>query len=375
MMFTENLQDLIPAEKRLIPADAKEYAFTGRIDFDVQNAPVFVFAGSAVTIRFTGTSAGILIRNRRFYNNMEVGFLLDGAQGKLSFDENDKAIYLPVAENLTDGTHELTVFKRQDATHCFAFFGAVLDADACVLTPPPAAVRRMECYGDSVSAGAVSEAWDCAGAQDPPDTQGVFDNAFYSYAAITARNLGASLHNVAQGGIAVFDHTGYYHAPDCIGMETAYDKLIYFPEGGVFPSGDGVFGMKAWDFARYTPQAVLFAVGQNDPHREGFPDNDIRNSAYRASWKAAYKRILTDLLGKYPRAHFVLLTTVLMHDAQWDAAIEEIRLELDSPRVSHFYFRRNGAATPGHPRITEQYEMAEELTAYLSAMGDALWAD
>lgn len=91
--------------------------------------------------------------------------------------------------------------------------------------------RKIECYGDSVSAGAVCEAVDFVASCDPEDHQGVYDNAWHSYAMITARNLGAQIHNIAQGGIAIFDNTGYYHAPNYIGMESVYNKLCYFPEG------------------------------------------------------------------------------------------------------------------------------------------------
>jgi hypothetical protein len=64
-----------------------------------------------------------------------------------------------------------------------------------------------------------------------------------------------------------------------------------------------------------------------------------------------------------------------MHSPDWDNAVDEIADELGDEKITHFMFKRTGKATPGHPRITEQYEMAEELTAYLSAMGDEIWKD
>ena len=182
---------------------------------------------------------------------------------------------------------------------------------------------------------------------------------------ITARNLGAQIHNIAQGGIAIFDNTGYYHAPNFIGMESVYDKLCYFPEGAK--------GVTPWDFELYTPDVVLFAVGQNDPHNEGHEDFDIADPEYRAKWKNAYKNIILDLRNKYPNATFVLLLTVLCHGEEWDKAVDEIAAELNDEKISHFMFTRTGKATPGHPRLPEQYEMAEELTAYLSNMGDKIW--
>ena len=148
-------------------------------------------------------------------------------------------------------------------------------------------------------------------------------------------------------------------------MESAYDKLCYFPEGKK--------GITKWDFSSYVPNVVLFAVGQNDPHREGHPDNDITDPEYRTKWKNRYKDIILDLKSKYPNAYFILLLTVLNHDPVWDDVIEEIKNELNDEKISHCKFTRSGKATPGHPRLPEQYEMAEELTAFISAMGDKVW--
>lgn len=87
----------------------------------------------------------------------------------------------------------------------------------------------------------------------------------------------------------------------------------------------------------------------------------------------AYKSIILDLRSKYPNATFVLLLTVLCHGEEWDKAVDEIANELNDQKITHFMFTRTGKATPGHPRLPEQYEMAEELTAYLSNMGDKIW--
>ena len=38
-------------------------------------------------------------------------------------------------------------------------------------------------------------------------------------------------------------------------------------------------------------------------------------------------------------------------------------------KVTHFIFQRGGAATPGHLRIPEAEEMAEELSAYIERLG------
>lgn len=344
--------------------DNRSLAYMGRTEL-WNGFPRFVFAGTNVTLRFKGTSAACIIRNHKFYNVMELGVIIDGKQTKITFDHKEEDITLTLAQGLENCEHELILYKRQDATHYFEFKGFVLDDGAEVLPAKPLPPRKIECYGDSVSAGAVVEAVQCTADNDPEGHDGIYDNAWLSYSMITARNLGAQINNIAQGGIAIFDNTGWYHAPDFIGMETAYNKVCYFPEA------EG--GYSDWDFAKYTPHLVIFAVGQNDQHNEAQGDPDINDPDFRTRWKTAYKNIICDLRSKYPKAVFVLLLTVLGHDAEWDNVLDEITAELDDPKITHLRFKRSGKATPGHPRITEQYEMAEELTAYISAMGDEIW--
>lgn len=351
--------------KKFIPADDSRITYMGRISFDDPERPTLYWAGSGIRMRFTGKSVYAVIKNRKFYNDMLLGVVIDGREDKVAFEENDRDIVLTLGEGLDAGEHEVILFKRQDATHYFEFAGFYIDAEGSVLTPAPLPKRKIECFGDSVTAGAVVEAADYTASCDPEGHNGIYDNAWHSYSMITARNLGAQIHVTAQGGIAIFDDTGYYHSPDCIGMETAYDKLCYFPEGDK--------GVTPWDFNKYIPDVVIFAVGQNDQHCEKRDDPDITDPEYRAKWKTRYKEIILDLKSKYPNAVFILILTVLCHDPEWDRAIEEITCELNDEKITHFMFTRTGKATPGHPRISEQCEMAEELTAYISSMGDKVW--
>lgn len=344
-----------------LSADSEKISYMGRIDFADRKLPKVIFAGSSVTLRFKGTAVGAVIVNHHYYYINEVGVLVDGKESKIRLNEHDKEIYLNIAEDLEDTEHEIVLFKRQDATHLFEFKGFAFNGEALDKKPVP--LRRIECYGDSVSAGAVCEAVDFTAKLDPDDHEGVYDNAWHSYSMTTARNLGAQIHNIAQGGIAIFDGTGYFHAPDYIGMESAYDKLCYFPEGGI----------TSWDFSAYIPNVVIFAVGQNDTHNEGHDDFDIDDPDYREKWKSAYKRIISDLRDKYPKATFVLTLTVLMHAPGWDKAVQEIAQEMNDDKIYYLKYKRAGKATPGHPRFSEQQEMAEELTAFISSLGDGVW--
>lgn len=138
----------------------------------------------------------------------------------------------------------------------------------------PLPERKIEVYGDSVSAGEVSEAVDYTGKEDP-EHNGEYSNSWYSYAWMTARKLNAQIHDIAQGGIALMDHTGWFYEPEAIGMETAWNKIHYNP----------IFGeAKEWDFAGYTPQVVVVAIGQNDNHPDDYMKEDYHSEKSR-KWR------------------------------------------------------------------------------------------
>lgn len=53
------------------------------------------------------------------------------------------------------------------------------------------------------------------------------------------------------------DNTGWFHAPDYVGMEHAWDTVHY----------DSFYGeVTKWNFSNYNPQVVIVAIGQNGNH-------------------------------------------------------------------------------------------------------------
>ena len=344
-----------------ISPDYKELQYSGRIDFDDPKAPVLVFAGSFIRMRFTGTSVKAVIANRKSYWTNYMGYILDGKQDKFPLDNGSDINTYTIAENLEDKVHDLLLFKRQDSCHIVTFYGFELDDGAQLDKVPKLPERRMEVFGDSVSCGEVSEAVEYVGKPDP-EHDGEYSNSWYSYSWLTARKLNAELHITSQGGIALMDGTGWFHGPDCVGMESCYDKIEYNTECGP---------VKQWDFSLYQPHVVVVAIGQNDNNPEDYMANDY-NGEKAAIWKSRYQAFVEKLMELYPSAHFILATTILGHDKNWDNAIDEVAQKIDSDRVHHFLYSNNGTGTPGHIRIPEAEQMAEELSAYIESLGN-IW--
>lgn len=348
----------------VILPNAKELQYCGRIDFTNVLEPVFIYSGSFVSFKFTGTSIRVIIKNIHCYYDNYVGYIIDGKQGciKLTKEQEKKCIVLE--ENLEEKEHEIILFKRMDACHYFTLFGFVIDEGAVVNSAPSLPARRMEVYGDSVSAGEVSEAVDYVGKVDPKHN-GEYSNSWYSYSWLTARKLNAQIHIIAQGGIALIDGTGWFDAPHYYGMEHTWDKLRYQPELGP---------RTPWDFKKYLPHVVVIAIGQNDNNPIDYMKENYQGEK-ASQWRERYAKWIKEIRSTYPNALIILSTTILNHHANWDRAIEEICKELGDKKVVYFLYKRNSRGTPGHIRISEAEEMADELATFIQSFGEEIWND
>lgn len=335
--------------------------YSGRIDLSDPFAIVWTYPGTFVRIKFKGTQLFIHVRNKHNYWNNYLGVVEGDAQTKLLLPkEGEATIEIPL-KTTQDNIHEVTIFKRQDACHELTILGFEIncntDEECELLEASPLPPRRIEVYGDSVSAGEVSEAVDYVAKVDP-EHNGEYSNSWYSYAWIAARKLDAQLHDIAQGGVALLDNTGWYHEPDYIGMEQVWNKMRYNPDYGT---------VKEWDFSKYTPDIVIVAIGQNDSHPDDYMKTDYECEKAK-NWRTHYRQFLAKLRETYPDAWIICCTTLLQHDIGWDMSISQAVLDIADKKISHCVFQRNGKATPGHLRIPEAEEMAEELCHYIHSL-------
>lgn len=346
-----------------IMPDHAALEYCGRIDFSNKKIPTFIYPYSSVSMSFTGTSISLIAENHHICWENNLGFIIDNEQGRIQLSEQDGIKTYVLKEGLAKGQHELLLFKRQDACHYFDFHGFLLDEGAAISHVAEVLERCIEVYGDSVSAGEVSEAVEYVGKPDPVHN-GQYSNAYYSYAAFTARKLHARLHDIAQGGIALLDGTGYF-APGFgyKGMSECFDKLRYNPELGE---------VTKWDFNAYRPHVVIVAIGQNDNYPADYMKEDY-HSEKSVHWREIYEKLLSDLREKYPKTLIIASTTILEHDISWDQSIDEVCKRLNDKKIVHFMYSQNGAGTPGHIRKPEAEKMAEELSAFIESFGEEIW--
>lgn len=368
----------------IISLDNKKLRYSGRIDKKNPKRPEFIFPASSLSFRFYGRRAALLVENRNACWENYAGAIVDGVQKcwhlstdneELCSDRNGMEILntyaagegqmeILLVEEDKDREHEILFFKRQDSCHELVLESLELSEESILLDLPDRPPRRIEVYGDSVSAGEVSEAVEYTGKPDPVH-HGEYSNSWYSYAWMTARKLYAELHDIAQGGIPLLNGTGWVEPPVYPGMEFMWDKLHYHPR---FKRAE------QWDFSQYTPHLVILAIGQNDSNPDDYM-KDKSDGLRAAYWKYKYKQLVLNIREKYPRAVILLTTTILEHDKGWDNAIEEVCQEIGDSRILHFLYSRNGTGTPGHIRISEAEEMSQELVNYIDHLTIPVWDD
>ncbi len=338
-------------EKMNIDLKDKRLDYCGRIDWE-DGLPVFIFPSTSLEFCFWGRKVVLTVENRRLYGDNYAGAVVDGVQKKWLLNP-EKETKLVLVDDGQEGEHRILFFKRQDACHEMKLLGMELSEESSLLVLPDRFRKKIEVYGDSICAGEVSEAEEYAG-RDDPKHQGEYSNSWYSYVWMAARRLGAKLHNISQGGIPLLNGSGYVE-PDYPGMEDIWDKLRYRP---------GFGPVKEWDFSQYTPDLVIVAVGQNDSYPTDFmKENPDGETARR--WKKRYGEFVQKLRTRYPSAVILLMTSVMMHDKSWDDAIGEVCRDLSDDKIRQFKFRENGCRTPGHIRMSEAEEMADELVDYI----------
>ena len=327
------------AKSRFFAADDARMQYTGRIDFIDAKKPRFWASGVYFTVRFQGPACEVDIadevRDGTSHNYVEI--VVDGVRTRRQL--TGKTNTLVVAQGLPDAPHVLTICKDTEALIGYLEFTGLRCAK--LLPPPPKPRRKIEFIGNSITCGMGADA-----AAIPCHTGPWYDqhNAYLAYGPRTARALHAQWQLTAESGIGL--------------LHSCCDKPNLMPQE--FATLDLRVGGKPWDFGRYQPDVVTVCLGQND----GVQDS--------VRFCGAYLAFLKTLRAAYPRARLVCLTSP-MADARLTAVLRRYlagvvaaaRAGGEANSGSFFFARSYTSGCDGHPSLTEQELIADELTAYL----------
>jgi len=324
-----------------IDADHPDIQYVGRVSFGDAKAPILYWPGTHIFANFEGTSINVKLHD--YGNNYFYIIIDDGIPSLIDLTPGAKTY--TVASGLADSVHKIQVFKRTETKEGeVAFTGFELEDGKSLVAPPERPQRRIEYFGDSITAGHAL-------GYDGETSAAFGKDNYHTYAAITARNFDAEYHCIAISGI------GLYLDPYGIGgnMQTLYynkkSKTTY------------------WDFNQWTPHIVVINLGQND---------------YVASYTQAgaeqnYINFTQTIRSIYPNAHIILALgsmNATQASSPWPGylqnAVSELNTTYGDSKVYSLIFPCTSYA---HPNIAQHAAMATQLTDFIDTSIPDPWRD
>jgi hypothetical protein len=251
---------------------------------------------------------------------------------------------------LSKGKHSIEIFKRTEWNRGKStFYGFLINGDAKVLEAAPSSDRKIEFYGNSISAAYAVE--DYSGKDSPDST---YTNNYLSYAAITARHFEAEYRCICRSGIGIT--VSWFP----LIMPEMYDRLV--PEDK----------NSKWDFSLYTPDIVVINLLQNDswlvnmPEYEQFKARFAKEAPDEVFIINVYQNFISSLRKRYPQTNIICVLGNMDITEKGSAWPEYISLAVanlkDDKIYTHFMPYKN---SPGHPTIEEQQVMATSLISFI----------
>ncbi|MBD1260813.1 SGNH/GDSL hydrolase family protein [Maribacter polysiphoniae] len=327
--------------------------YEGRIDTTKSGAAVLYWSGTSIKMNFEGESIAAIMQDEEGDNYFNV--IVDNEEPFILRPDTIKKSY-PLASGLSKGKHTIEVFKRTEWDRGKTlFYGFNIAGSATVLPKPLPKKRKIEFYGNSITAGNAVE--DTSGADLSDST---YTNNYRSYARLTAKHFDAEYRCICRSGIGItiswFPLT----------MPELYDRLD--PEDPT----------STWDFSKYTPDIVVINLMQNDSWLVGMPDHAEFKAKFGTQPPTeefivdAYAQFVRNIRKEYPKAHIVCMLgnmDVTDKGSKWPGYVERAVGAINDPKIyTHFVPYKN---TPGHPNIAEQKELSQSLIQFIE--GHIAW--
>ena len=320
--------------------------YMGRVAM-TDSAAQLSWTATSVSIQFNGTGVKALLKDERGDNYYTI--VVDGKPASTLHLDSLKAPYRLVS-GMQPGIHTLEVFKRTEWAMGKTWLYELLPDEHTTLLPAvPAKKRKIEFFGNSITCGYAVE-----------DTTGKdrgtapYENAYISYAAITARHFDAAFNCTAKSGIGVTISWFPLIMPEM------YDRL------------DPTDPDSKWDFSLFRPDVVVINLFQNDSWLVNMPDHEQFKARFGTTAPdegfivASYRKFVQQVRRKYPRAYIICMLgnmDATKEGAPWPGYIQKAVSLLKDKKMFTLFVPYKG--TPGHPSAKEQEALADDLIRFI----------
>lgn len=321
--------------------------YWGRIDTTTNDAAELYWSGTSIQLNFEGQSISAMFDEERGDNYYNIIIDRDNIW---VLQPDTVQQYYELASGLSDGPHHIEIFKRTEWDRGWSrFYGFEIKGNAKILPKDLPKKRKIEFYGNSITAGYAVE--DFSGA-DRSDS--VFTNNYLSYSTLTAKHFDAEYSCICKSGI---------------GITVSWFPLI-MPE--MYNRLNPTNPESQWDFSLFTPDLVVINLFQNDSWIVEQPDNEEFRHRFGNTKPTpefiikSYADFVASIRNKHPETPIICMLgnmDATREGSPWPGYVESAVQLLHDPNIyTHFEPYKN---TPGHPTIEEQQTMANHLIEFI----------
>ncbi|MDO4462133.1 MAG: GDSL-type esterase/lipase family protein [Bacteroidia bacterium] len=303
----------------------------------------FNYPGSSIYTQFTGNKIEIQMRpgSGSFMVTID-----DNTPKRIEFDENTSSI--TIDSIVGEEPHKLSIMLATEGyEHNPTFYGLNVDGELSTYTLPE---TKLLFIGNSITCG--------YGVEDSIPSNPfnyLTENHYHSYAAITARTIGAQWHSISRSGIGIYRNYGDVREGSQICMRQQFHRTLFDNESF------------KWDHSTYQPDVIMLNLGTNDTSLDNY-DKELLQSGY--------DEFVDTLRQLFPTSKIVLLTGSMLNGQ----ALVDVKDCLDNTckrcndngdnDVYRFDMTpQNGNLGFGadyHPSMKQQQKMADELISFLN---------
>lgn len=339
---------LLNAQRRAVTVNFHEpddsfIQYTGRIDFTNPKLPRFWQPGVSITVKVKGSVCRFIVNDEELWgkNHNYLELIVDGKATRLQTKSKRDTISV---SGLSDGIHVISLVKNTEAN--IGYLELVGINSTGLLKPDTKPQRKIEFIGNSITCGTGADQ------SQIPCGKGVWQdqhNAYFSYGAITARELNTQYHLSSVSGIGL--------------MRSCCNMNILMPQ--VFDKISMRNDTIQWDFSKYQPDVVTICLGQND----GIQDS--------TAFCNNYISFLKTLRGHYQHTQFILLSSPMankeLREFQRKTILSVVNAVQQSgdKKITHYIFEKQySSGCDWHPDLKEHGEIANELITFIKNVKD-----
>lgn len=318
------------------------------------NAIELISSASYAEFQFKGDICNVMLSNKAIEGDYNYAAIeLDGNYRQRIKVESNVPQSFTFRPGKEADWHTLRIYKATEAANGLIVLHGVQASEIQAVTEKHDI--KIEFIGNSITCGMGNDAGEI-----PCDRNKWYDqhNAYWSYAAITARSLCTDFMLSSVSGAGIYRNWN----SDGPTLPRLYESAYL-----------QVDSLMKWDFSDWIPDVVVIALGTND-----LSDGDGENPRLPFDSTAfiyEYAGFISTIYGHYPDARLVLLSSPMVtaeKSAMLSSCLESVKniSALQFParnKIDVFRFSVvTASGCSGHPTIEEHKKMAEQLIPFMN---------